>query len=336
MRVSLGLAALASAALAACGVDPASTPPPYVEGPPASPGPIVPRAPVELAPPAPAADPPAADPPAADPPADDPPPDDPPADDPPPDPTAGCAQVRVVNTAGATLNVRPDASTAGAPVGALAAGQVVDTVDVVDGEDVDGVTTWYEIDDGAGLGGFVSGAFAACVDRSAPPPAGGILLPLQCGTTATVTQGNNTTFSHNGKGAFAFDFGLARHTPLVAVAAGTVIAANGSVHEGDPCWSGGGQECANTVNYVLVQHDDGTASLYMHLDAPSVSVGDVVARGQQVGLSGGTGWSTGPHAHVQRQELCGSWWCQSVETRFADVDGGVPQTGDVVTSQNCP
>jgi hypothetical protein len=74
----------------------------------------------------------------------------------------------------------------------------------------------------------------------------------------------------------------------------------------------------------------------VHLDAPLVSVGEPVYRGEEVGLSGGTGWSTGPHAHVQRQELCGSWWCQSVSTAFTDVGGdGIPVTGQTVTSQNC-
>ena len=336
MRIALvGLLPWLPLLAVAC-ADPSQTPPPYEEGPPSDARIDPPAADARIdgvdvgarahavvnAPSEPAVTPP------SDPPA------DPPVDPPPPaDPLANCHQVRVDNTGADTLNVRPDPSTAQAPVGALHNGQVVDTVAIVAGQDVNGVTTWYEVN--AGVTGYISGAFAACVDPNAPPPAAGFLLPLSCGFATSISQGNNSPYSHNGFASYAFDFSLARHTPLVAIADGTVIAANGSVRPGDGCWNGGGQECANTVNYVLVQHGDGTASLYMHLDEPSVNVGDVVARGQQVGLSGGTGWSTGPHAHMQRQEICGSWWCQSVETTFTDF-GGIPQTGDTVTSGNCP
>lgn len=64
---------------------------------------------------------------------------------------------------------------------------------------------------------------------------------------------------------------------------------------------------------------------------------DLCGAGERVGLSGGTGWSTGPHAHVQRQERCASWWCQSVALRFDDFPrrDGVPASGDAVTSANC-
>lgn len=249
----------------------------------------------------------------------------------------GCEQVRVVNTGGVTLNVRPDPSTAHAPVGTLSPGAIVDVIDVVDGQDVNGVTTWYEIDDGSRTG-FISGAYTACVDPNAPPPAlTGFLLPLACGSTVRVTQGNNSSFSHNGGSRYAFDFGLALNTPLVAVEAGVVVAVNESTQPGDPCYSGGGSSCIDKANYVTVDHGDGSNSLYAHINSASVAVGDWVERGQQVALSGGTGYSTGPHAHVQRQTDCGIWWCQSIEMRFADVAGdGIPDGGDTVTSQNCP
>jgi hypothetical protein len=261
----------------------------------------------------------------------------PPSPSPPAPVPADCTQVRVVNTGGETLHVRPDPSTTNAPVGELSSGQTVSTLAIVDGESINGDTTWYQIDAGGGLTGFISGAYADCVDPNAPPPVAGFMLPLACGTTTTITQGNNGAYSHQGYAYYAFDFGIPRHTPLMAIEDGTVIATSDVVQPGDACWAGGGQECANTVNYVLLQHSDGTASLYMHLDTPTVNVGDAVSRGQQVGFSGGTGWSTGPHAHLQRQGLCGSWWCQSVQTQFADFNsGGIPQTGDTVTSGNCP
>jgi hypothetical protein len=59
-----------------------------------------------------------------------------------------------------------------------------------------------------------------------------------------------------------------------------------------------------------------------------------VTRGQRVALAGGTGYSTGPHAHVARQERCGIWICNSVRMSF--LEAGVPQTGAIVASDNCP
>jgi murein DD-endopeptidase MepM/ murein hydrolase activator NlpD len=174
-------------------------------------------------------------------------------------------------------------------------------------------------------------------DAGAPKP--GFMLPFACNKTVTVTQGNNSPYSHNGKGAYAFDFGLGLDTPLHAMNAGTVALVKNDVKPGNPCYSGGGQECANQANYVLLDHGDGTGTLYLHLNEAKVTKGQKVARGDLIALSGGTGWSTGPHAHVQRQQLCGSYWCQSVPLAFLDVPfkGGVPQTNDKVTSQNgCP
>ena len=280
-------------------------------------------------------------------PAPDEPPDEPTPDEPPADPVADSPQVRVVGTGGEALNIRPDPSTANAAVGSLAAGAIVDVVDVVTGQDVNGDDTWYEIDDGTRTG-FVAGAFAECRDVTSEPPPDTppddsgfgpdeFLLPLACGATRTVTQGNQSAYSHNGGSAYAFDFGLPLNTSMLAMRAGTVAYVNESTQPGDACYDGGGQECANEANYVVVRHGDGTTTLYAHINSASVSPGDSVARGQEVARSGSTGWSTGPHAHVQRQGDCGIWWCQSIPMEFADVGGDhVPEGGQSVTSQNCP
>jgi murein DD-endopeptidase MepM/ murein hydrolase activator NlpD len=181
-------------------------------------------------------------------------------------------------------------------------------------------------------------ALVAPIPKARPrrPSVDGFLLPFLCGTAVRVTQGNDSPFSHRDAGIFAWDFGIPRGTPLVAMADGDVIAASGGTLPGDPCWAGGGEECANDANYVLLDHRDGTATLYMHLDAPTVVVGAHVEQGDEIGLSGSTGWSSGPHLHVQRQLLCGSWWCPSVLTPFHDVEGGFPATGSTVVSGNCP
>ena len=59
----------------------------------------------------------------------------------------------------------------------------------------------------------------------------------------------------------------------------------------------GGDACCRYGYYVIVQHAGGYSSLVAHLSRIDVSVGQVVHQGQQLGLSGDTGYSTGPHVH---------------------------------------
>lgn len=245
-----------------------------------------------------------------------------------------CPRVRVTVAPGDTLNVRPTPSTEMAPVGALASGMIVDVLSIVEGEEINGTSTWYEID-GPNITGFVFGGFVECTQDEVPDE--GFFLPLECGMMATVSQGNFGDFSHQDDSAYAFDFALALGTPLVAIEEGTVSHLFNGTLPGDPCYDGGGQECVGKANFVTLQHADGTASIYFHLSEVKVEVGQVVPRGTTVGLSGSSGWSTGPHAHVARQGPCQLAYCQSIPVAFVDVPGdGVPETGDVVMSQNCP
>jgi murein DD-endopeptidase MepM/ murein hydrolase activator NlpD len=54
---------------------------------------------------------------------------------------------------------------------------------------------------------------------------------------------------------------------------------------------------ANYGNYVIMNHADGFQTLYGHLSSASVAVGQQLSQGAVVGLSGNTGYSTGPHLH---------------------------------------
>ena len=54
---------------------------------------------------------------------------------------------------------------------------------------------------------------------------------------------------------------------------------------------------ANYGNYVILSHADGFQTLYGHLTSYSVAVGTAVSQGSPLGLSGNTGYSTGPHLH---------------------------------------
>ena len=55
-------------------------------------------------------------------------------------------------------------------------------------------------------------------------------------------------------------------------------------------------------NFVRVDHGDGFTSFYGHMDSISVTKGQKVALGQQVGKVGSTGKSTGPHLHFEMRK----------------------------------
>ena len=55
-------------------------------------------------------------------------------------------------------------------------------------------------------------------------------------------------------------------------------------------------------NYVVISHGTGNTTLYAHMSSRLVSVGDRVSQGQQIGITGSTGVSTGPHLHYEIKE----------------------------------
>ncbi|WP_158100719.1 M23 family metallopeptidase [Streptomyces fradiae] len=80
------------------------------------------------------------------------------------------------------------------------------------------------------------------------------------------------------------DFAASSGTSVKAIGAGTVVSAG---------WSGA------YGNEVVIKHADGNYSQYAHLSSLSVSAGQSVGGGQQIGLSGSTGNSSGPHLHFE-------------------------------------
>lgn len=52
-------------------------------------------------------------------------------------------------------------------------------------------------------------------------------------------------------------------------------------------------------NYVILQHENNTQSLYAHLQTVLVQKGQPAVKGKQIGTVGSSGMSTGPHLHFE-------------------------------------
>ena len=185
-----------------------------------------------------------------------------------------------------------------------------------------------------------------------PPVVSGHYLPWSCGKSILVTQGNDGDIcgsnggDHTGIMAYAWDFGLARHTALHASRAGTVTLVANVVGPGQACYDGCQQPfgtnafwqccngCKGISNHVNIDHGDGTVSTYWHLDVATVQKGTHVNAGDVIGYSGTSGCSSGPHLHFQVMGNCPAGWCQTIPIGF--IEAGKPSCGQTVTSRNCP
>jgi murein DD-endopeptidase MepM/ murein hydrolase activator NlpD len=104
------------------------------------------------------------------------------------------------------------------------------------------------------------------------------------GTFSWPTSGNITQQFWGGHRAI--DIGSWVGAPVKSADSGYVVLAGGG-------WNGG------YGNHVIIDHGNGFATLYAHLNSIFVKPGESVSRGQQIGTVGNTGNSTGPHLHFE-------------------------------------
>jgi murein DD-endopeptidase MepM/ murein hydrolase activator NlpD len=158
----------------------------------------------------------------------------------------------------------------------------------------------------------------------------GYSQPYEWQQVGYVTTGNGSGHHMDDRNRYAFDFAMPRGSPVLASAAGVVVAV-----KQDTIGPTGRDE---DDNLVAIRHADGMVSVYRHLEFRSV----VVAAGQKVGRGDFLGWSgdTGncdpahPHLHFGLQRSVDG---ASVPMRFIDFGGsGVPDQGNAVTSYNFP
>ncbi|MFJ1968223.1 peptidoglycan DD-metalloendopeptidase family protein [Streptomyces sp. NPDC087903] len=127
-----------------------------------------------------------------------------------------------------------------------------------------------------------SNTTAATKAAESTSTSGGDVLPVSGATVGTGYRVAGSMWSsgyHTG-----VDFVVPTGTSLKAVGAGTVVSAG---------WGGA------YGNQVVIKLADGYYAQYAHLSQLSVSAGQAVGAGQQVGLSGATGNVTGPHLHFE-------------------------------------
>ncbi|MCC5815727.1 MAG: M23 family metallopeptidase [Leptospira sp.] len=109
-----------------------------------------------------------------------------------------------------------------------------------------------------------------------------------------LTQGYNGIWTHQGKNALDFD--MPEKTPILAAREGVVT------DFADHFTIGGNNPSLKAkANFVTILHEDGSSAFYGHLypKGVQVKIGQIVRKGQQIGLSGNTGYSTNPHLHFQ-------------------------------------
>lgn len=132
---------------------------------------------------------------------------------------------------------------------------------------------------------------------------------------------------------YAYDFTDSDHYPLVAAKDGIVFGSRDSCSDGNPY-------CTNYI--VLRESGNQVYQIYLHLAHGTIpdklTPGTSVKRGQYLGDTDDTGYSTSQHVHFMVASSIwlggdGYYWGRSIDIRFADVhiNNGIPRTCYEVT-----
>lgn len=136
-------------------------------------------------------------------------------------------------------------------------------------------------DTGGGSGGWFPGAEVPFIG------ADGFCSPIGAGWESVVTSEfgyRSDPFTGETRGHTGMDLAVPTGTPIRAALPGTVTVS---------------QYNSSYGYYVVIDHGDGLSTLYGHNSRLLAQVGQVVAAGDIIALSGSTGRSTGPHLHFE-------------------------------------
>jgi hypothetical protein len=144
-----------------------------------------------------------------------------------------------------------------------------------------------------------------------------------------VAQAFGGKASHTDKqNYYAVDIVMPEGTPVLAARDGVVMTV-------DNDFFGAGLDMAqygDRANNIRIVHADGTMAVYAHLqlEGARVAVGDHVRAGQEIALSGDTGYTSGPHLHFCVQ-VNSDMQLISVPFEFTGADGDfTPEPGTMV------
>ena len=135
-----------------------------------------------------------------------------------------------------------------------------------------------------------------------PDPRAIYRLPYQDGRSFVISQapGGPLTTHNTDDSEYAVDFTMPENTPIVAARDGVVIETESANRRGSK-----DRSLLAAANYVRILHADETVATYAHLAPNGVRVrpGEKVSAGTVIGLSGATGYASGPHLHFVVQKL---------------------------------
>ncbi len=158
------------------------------------------------------------------------------------------------------------------------------------------------------------------------------LAPFSAGRDFPITQAYPDAITHRTlDSVYAVDIAMPVGTDVLAARDGIVFDVASDNYRGglDHLRDG------DAANIVRIVHDDGTLSLYAHLNWNSIRVkpGDHVRAGQYIADSGNTGFTSGPHLHFAVQRNAGLK-IESLPIVFkgASFDSVVPATGATLTA----
>jgi len=160
----------------------------------------------------------------------------------------------------------------------------------------------------------------------------GYQAPFSAGRDFPITQAFPDAATHQTlDSVYAVDISMPVGTDILAARDGVVFDVAANNYRGGLDLSRDGQ----AANIIRILHDDGTFSLYAHLNWNSIRVkpGDRVRAGQYIADSGNTGFTSGPHLHFSVQKNSGLT-IESLPIIFKGAGSNtvVPATGDVLTA----
>lgn len=154
------------------------------------------------------------------------------------------------------------------------------------------------------------------------------VLPYAVGEAYDVRQGTCGPVTHRRAFSYSYDFDMVPGTPILAARGGIVA----SVVEGHP----ENTNRSSHANYLVIRHEDGQYSRYLHLQREGVLVaeGDTVLTGDLVAYSGNSGRSSKPHLHFDVTGGCGrvSSRCPTLPTTFMNSEEKAPRGGQRVVA----